>query len=96
MPPCSFGLPSNKDLVFFLLTHIFPANSIPNCAQNVQVMRAKAILGLTIDAHEISLVQQAFRSLMRKLHPDRIGDCPKAAEAMELLQESKQQCERLE
>lgn len=59
-----------------------------------EVLRAKGILGLTVEAHEISLVQQAFRSLMRKLHPDRIGQCPRAAEAMEMLQEAKQQCER--
>ena len=57
-------------------------------------MRAKAILGLQSDVNEVSLVQQAFRSLMRKLHPDRIGSCPKAAQAMELLQESKQLCEK--
>jgi len=61
----------------------------------MQVLRAKGILGLTVEAHEISLVQQAFRSLMRKLHPDRIGQCPRAAEAMEMLQEAKQQCETL-
>ena len=61
----------------------------------MQVLRAKGILGLTVEAHEISLVQQAFRSLMRKLHPDRIGQCPRAAEAMEMLQEAKQQGETL-
>lgn len=65
------------------------------CRFVMQVLRAKGILGLTVEAHEISLVQQAFRSLMRKLHPDRIGQCPRAAEAMEMLQEAKQQCETL-
>ncbi|CAJ1392556.1 unnamed protein product [Effrenium voratum] len=57
-------------------------------------MRAKAVLGLGPDAHEVSQVQQAFRSLMRKLHPDRIGVNREATEAMELLREAKASCER--
>ncbi|CAJ1385809.1 unnamed protein product [Effrenium voratum] len=59
-----------------------------------EIMRAKAVLGLGPDAHEVSQVQQAFRSLMRKLHPDRIGVNREATEAMELLREAKASCER--
>ena len=54
---------------------------------------AKAVLGLDAAVTEVSLVQQAFRSLMRKLHPDRIGACSGATEAMDELRKAKQLCE---
>jgi len=54
---------------------------------------AKAVLGLDAAAAEVSLVHQAFRSLMRKLHPDRIGACDGATEAMDELRKAKQFCE---
>ncbi|CAE7344901.1 unnamed protein product [Symbiodinium sp. CCMP2456] len=54
---------------------------------------AKAVLGLDAAAAEVSLVHQAFRSLMRKLHPDRIGACDGATEAMDELRQAKQLCE---
>lgn len=54
---------------------------------------AKAVLGLDAAAAEVSLVHQAFRSLMRKLHPDRIGACDGATEAMDELRKAKQLCE---
>ncbi|CAK9010373.1 Uncharacterized protein SCF082_LOCUS10648 [Durusdinium trenchii] len=73
------------------ISRILPLRDRKFCSE---VMRAKAILGLQVGVNEVSLVHQAFRSLMRKLHPDRIGNCPKAAQAIDLLQEAKQLCEK--
>ena len=58
-----------------------------------ELMWAKAVLGLDSSVTEVSSVQQAFRSLMRKLHPDRIGTCSGATEAMDELRQAKQLCE---
>eukprot|EP00931_Biecheleriopsis_adriatica_P021634 TRINITY_DN14096_c0_g2_i1.p1 TRINITY_DN14096_c0_g2~~TRINITY_DN14096_c0_g2_i1.p1 ORF type:complete len:793 (-),score=182.60 TRINITY_DN14096_c0_g2_i1:11-2365(-) len=59
-----------------------------------QTAWAQAVLGLSSPVTDLGSVQQAFRTLMRKLHPDRIGESIGASQAMELLREAKQYCER--
>ncbi|CAE8702917.1 unnamed protein product, partial [Polarella glacialis] len=63
-----------------------------------QTSWARAVLGLgsgrSSAALDVAGVQQAFRVLMRKLHPDRIGASEGAAQAMEMLREARQCCER--
>eukprot|EP00930_Biecheleria_cincta_P085960 TRINITY_DN75322_c0_g1_i1.p1 TRINITY_DN75322_c0_g1~~TRINITY_DN75322_c0_g1_i1.p1 ORF type:complete len:650 (+),score=125.90 TRINITY_DN75322_c0_g1_i1:74-1951(+) len=55
---------------------------------------ARAVLGLDLGRADLSGVQQAFRGLMRKLHPDRIGALRGADRAIEMLQEARQSCEQ--
>lgn len=55
---------------------------------------ARAVLGLDLGRADLSGVQQAFRGLMRKLHPDRIGALRNADRAIEMLQEARQICEQ--
>eukprot|EP00929_Paragymnodinium_shiwhaense_P075930 TRINITY_DN3890_c0_g1_i1.p1 TRINITY_DN3890_c0_g1~~TRINITY_DN3890_c0_g1_i1.p1 ORF type:complete len:1038 (-),score=223.93 TRINITY_DN3890_c0_g1_i1:75-3188(-) len=47
--------------------------------------------GGSADSHS---VQSAYRTLMKKLHPDRAGHSAELAQAIELLREAKDHCER--
>jgi len=61
--------------------------------------RSPALWGFTVlevpsNTKDVSVVQRAYRSLMRKLHPDRAGHAPEVAKANELVREAKEACER--
>jgi len=53
-----------------------------------------AVLEVASTTRDVSVVQRAYRSLMRKLHPDRTGQLPGAGKAVELVREAKEACER--
>eukprot|EP00930_Biecheleria_cincta_P002744 TRINITY_DN10373_c0_g1_i1.p1 TRINITY_DN10373_c0_g1~~TRINITY_DN10373_c0_g1_i1.p1 ORF type:complete len:870 (-),score=127.66 TRINITY_DN10373_c0_g1_i1:359-2968(-) len=53
-----------------------------------------AVLGIPMTTCEVSVVQKAYRSMMRKLHPDRAGQDAKVAKAIETVHEAKVACER--
>jgi len=49
---------------------------------------------LCVVVHDAASVQKGYRSLMKRLHPDRVGDSPDGTRAVELLREAKDACER--
>lgn len=49
---------------------------------------------LSISTKDLKSVQSGFRSLMRKLHPDKAGSVKGVPEAAELAREAKEACER--
>lgn len=51
-----------------------------------------AVLGVT--SRDVAAVQRAYRALMKKLHPDKVGGSPEAAKAVEMVREAKEVCER--
>jgi len=53
-----------------------------------------AVLEVPATSRDVASVQSKYRSLMRKLHPDRAGDSPLAAKCVELIREAKEICER--
>lgn len=55
---------------------------------------ARAVLGLDLGRADLSGMQQAFRGLMRKLHPDRVGAPRGADRAIEMLHEARQICDQ--
>eukprot|EP00933_Yihiella_yeosuensis_P004302 TRINITY_DN108670_c0_g1_i1.p1 TRINITY_DN108670_c0_g1~~TRINITY_DN108670_c0_g1_i1.p1 ORF type:complete len:844 (+),score=208.56 TRINITY_DN108670_c0_g1_i1:109-2640(+) len=60
-------------------------------ARSVLGLARSAVAATSLDVGE---VQQAFRTMMRKLHPDRIGASDRAANAMEMLREARHCLER--
>lgn len=54
---------------------------------------ALAVLGVQ-GRGDAAAVQRAYRALVKKLHPDKVGHAPDVARAFEILQEAKQNCER--
>lgn len=52
-----------------------------------------AVLGVQGRGDAVA-VQRAYRALVKKLHPDKVGHAPDVARAFEILQEAKQCCER--
>lgn len=53
-----------------------------------------AVLDLKESTADAAAVQRSYRTLMKRLHPDRVGQTPGIADAMEVLREAKTQCER--
>jgi len=53
-----------------------------------------ALAVLDVQTRDVTAVQRAHRVLMRKLHPDRVGELAQADKTMELLQEAKACLER--
>jgi len=53
-----------------------------------------AVLGVPKGTTEVSVVQRAYRALMRKLHPDRAGQSEDVVKAVEKVREAKEACER--
>jgi len=53
-----------------------------------------AVLGVPTATREVATVQRAYRTLMRKLHPDRIGQSEDLCKAVEKVREAKETCER--
>lgn len=51
-----------------------------------------AILGVT--TRDVAAVQRSYRTLMRKLHPDRVGSSPGVLRAVEMIREAKESLER--
>lgn len=49
---------------------------------------------LDIEEHELAAVQRAYRNLMKKLHPDKVGNSPGVDQAVEMIREAKELCER--
>lgn len=43
---------------------------------------------------ESAVVQRSFRGLMKRLHPDKVGQLPSAAQAVEAIREARDTCER--
>eukprot|EP00811_Abedinium_folium_P037103 NODE_974_length_2666_cov_13.062623.p1 GENE.NODE_974_length_2666_cov_13.062623~~NODE_974_length_2666_cov_13.062623.p1 ORF type:complete len:867 (-),score=69.60 NODE_974_length_2666_cov_13.062623:65-2440(-) len=44
--------------------------------------------------HDLASVQRGFRTIMKRLHPDKVGDNARAANAIEVVREAKDTCER--
>mmetsp|Transcript_147399 Transcript_147399/g.274727 ORF Transcript_147399/g.274727 Transcript_147399/m.274727 type:complete len:607 (+) Transcript_147399:91-1911(+) len=62
-----------------------------------RTFRTRAAWGFAVlgaDCKTAQAVSRAFRALMLKLHPDRAGGCARVAEALEILREAKECCER--
>eukprot|EP00930_Biecheleria_cincta_P004290 TRINITY_DN105198_c0_g1_i1.p1 TRINITY_DN105198_c0_g1~~TRINITY_DN105198_c0_g1_i1.p1 ORF type:complete len:601 (+),score=95.70 TRINITY_DN105198_c0_g1_i1:28-1803(+) len=55
---------------------------------------AFSVLEVPSNTRDVSTVQRAYRSMMRKLHPDRAGQDAQVAKAVELVREAKEACER--
>jgi len=41
-----------------------------------------------------ALAQRGYRAMMKVLHPDKVGQCPRATRAVEIVREAKDACER--
>lgn len=53
----------------------------------------RAVLGLASSC-ELSDVQRCYRGLIKRLHPDKVGNSPRAMRALELVREARDLCER--
>jgi len=52
------------------------------------------VLGIAVTQHSLQSVQKSYRSLMKKLHPDKAFQSPEPVSAVEIVQEAKAICER--
>merc|ERR1719389_453449 len=48
---------------------------------------------LNVELMNIASVQTAYRKLMQKLHPDKVGHLPNIEKAIDIIREAKEQCE---
>jgi len=51
-----------------------------------------AVLDVTV--RDVAAVQRGYRTMMRKLHPDKVGRSDEVTRAVELIREAKELCER--
>mmetsp|Transcript_12034 Transcript_12034/g.36304 ORF Transcript_12034/g.36304 Transcript_12034/m.36304 type:complete len:642 (+) Transcript_12034:184-2109(+) len=49
---------------------------------------------LDVTARDVTAVQRGYRTMMRKLHPDKVGRSAEVTRAVELIREAKELCER--
>eukprot|EP00927_Polykrikos_kofoidii_P037482 TRINITY_DN31642_c0_g1_i1.p1 TRINITY_DN31642_c0_g1~~TRINITY_DN31642_c0_g1_i1.p1 ORF type:complete len:841 (-),score=130.94 TRINITY_DN31642_c0_g1_i1:68-2401(-) len=49
---------------------------------------------LAVATRDIAAVQRAYRSIMKMLHPDKVGQSLKTTRAVEIIREAKDSCER--
>lgn len=49
---------------------------------------------LDVASRDVASVQRGFRTLMRKLHPDKVGSDPSIVEAAEIIRKARDACER--
>jgi len=62
--------------------------------ESFHTLAAWGFATLACHMHDVTSVQRAYRTLMKKLHPDKVGNSPDVARAVELLREGKEHCER--
>eukprot|EP00747_Dinoflagellata_sp_TGD_P206667 gnl/TRDRNA2_/TRDRNA2_80356_c0_seq1.p1 gnl/TRDRNA2_/TRDRNA2_80356_c0~~gnl/TRDRNA2_/TRDRNA2_80356_c0_seq1.p1 ORF type:complete len:461 (+),score=75.28 gnl/TRDRNA2_/TRDRNA2_80356_c0_seq1:68-1450(+) len=53
-----------------------------------------AVLAISQESASPASVQSAYRTMMRKLHPDKVGQMPDVERAVEFLRSAKELCER--